>query len=317
MQPPDDGFMDRFLPSYPVELPAVGEQWREVSQETLDAWSDAVENLLSLGMVEEGDRPRPFLVHLTSCGKQAWVQFTEAHAEEINARSFLPHLVGPWSKLKGYAARLALILHYLRWVTSEVDDENVDGESMNRAARLIAYFKSHTRKVLAVMDADPRTAGARKIVHWLVNNQVPRFQKRDVYQAMKGTFKTVEQLEPALDLLEKHALIRQERSVDRPGPGRKPSPWYEVNSRVMTLGSHNSHNPQNEQVETNSGNSEDCGNQVGEEDRPKAEEPSEDQRPPPSSRSKAWPIPTIPRMVHLRTTFSSGTRQGCRWWRLR
>src|SRR5262249_28612913 len=138
-RPADDGFLDRFLFSYPAELPAVGEQWREVSNDTLDAWKAAVERLLALAMVTDGERPRPFLVHLTACGRGAWKRFTEGHAAELNAEDFPAHLIGPWTKLRGYGARLALILHYLRWVTGEANGEDVDGESMDRAAILVAY----------------------------------------------------------------------------------------------------------------------------------------------------------------------------------
>ena len=53
------------------------------------------------------------------------------------SRRFEPHLVGPWSKLRGYCPRLALIIHFLRWACGEVegDTSDVDGESMARAAK--------------------------------------------------------------------------------------------------------------------------------------------------------------------------------------
>src|SRR5262249_31322519 len=54
----DDGFLDRFLFSYPPDLPAVGELWREVSDEAARAWEAAVTRLLSLGMVGELNGPR-------------------------------------------------------------------------------------------------------------------------------------------------------------------------------------------------------------------------------------------------------------------
>src|SRR5258708_39062161 len=73
--PPDDGFLDRFVFSYPLELPAVGEQWREVSEEALDAWREMIEKLLGLEMVAEEGRSRPFLIRLSSCGRQEWQRF--------------------------------------------------------------------------------------------------------------------------------------------------------------------------------------------------------------------------------------------------
>jgi hypothetical protein len=258
--PPDDGFLDRFLLAYPPDLPATGEQWREVSQEALDAWQNVVERLLGLSMVEQPDeRPRPFYVHLTACGREAWVRFTQAHADEMNAPNFPVYLRGPWSKLRGYGARLALIVHFLRWAVGEAAGEDVDGESMDRAAKLVAYFKAHARKAYVVMDADPRMAEARKVYHWVEVNRLERFSKRDAYQALKGTFRTVAELEPVLALLERHALIRPEPTADQTGRRRKASPFYEVHPRLSELDPHYSHNPQNQGSPDVSGNCGDCG----------------------------------------------------------
>jgi hypothetical protein len=64
-------------------------------------------------MIEEQDqKPRPALVQLTSYGRDAWQRFTEAHPTEINRDYFLPHLKGPWAMLRGFGARLALVLHF-------------------------------------------------------------------------------------------------------------------------------------------------------------------------------------------------------------
>ena len=232
--PPNDGFLDRFLFSYPTDLPVVGERWRVVSDELRNEWQTVVERLLGLQMVE-GDTPRPFFVRLTDCARPVWEAFTHAHAAEMNHAEFHEHLRGPWSKLRGYCGRLALILHYLRWACNEVHDERVDGESMGRAVRLIDYFKSHCRKVHAVMDSDPRVYLARKVLRWIVAEGIERFSRRDAHQAFRSLFKTVDQIDPILTLLEKHGLIR-EAITERAGPGRKPSPTFEVNPHIDRSG---------------------------------------------------------------------------------
>ena len=72
------------------------------------------------------------------------------------------------------------------------------------------------------------------------------FQKRDVYQALKGTFHTVNQLEPALAVLEKHLLIRSvDSQMASPRPGRKPSQQFEVNPKAAET---DPNNPQNSGV---------------------------------------------------------------------
>jgi hypothetical protein len=225
----DDGFFDRWLCAYPNEVPAVGEQWRDVSQPSLLAWDDTIDALLGLPMVEDVDETRPFFVKLSSCGRKAWEAFTEAHAAEINGQDFPVYLFGHWSKLRGYCGRLALILHHLRWACGEESGDAVDGESVTRAARLVAYFKSHAMKVYAVMDADPKIADARKVLKWIVAQGKPSFARKDAYQSLKGTFKTVDDLDAVLAVLHKHGLIRQQPPQAHPGRGPKPGPTYDVN----------------------------------------------------------------------------------------
>jgi DNA polymerase-1 len=274
-----DGFIDRDLFAYPDEPPVAEENWLEVSEETLGGMRRVMDRLRSLAMVpiQEGGLVkgwRPFVVKLTACGKVAWQRFTKAHAAEQNPDEFPRHLRGPWSKLRGYCARLALLLHYLRWAAGEDVGDDVDGPSVDRAVRLVAYFKSHARRVYAVMDADPRVADARKILRWVLAHGLQRFTKRDAYQGLKGTFKTVEDLEPGLATLVQHAIIRLEVTPPRGGPGRQPSPVYELNPRTHSQNSHNPHNsPDDEDGPVdddpdppsgpNSGNSGNCGNGSG------------------------------------------------------
>jgi hypothetical protein len=177
---------------------------------------------------------RPFVVKLTACGRQAWQRFTQAHADERNAEGFPPHLTGPWSKLRGYAARLALIVHCLRWAAGEVQGQDVDGESMDRAAILVDYFKSHARKVYAIMDADPRAAAARRLVRWITQTGLWQFTRRDAYRAMRGTCQTVENIDPILSLLEKHGYVRPLPPDGDIRPGRKPSPVFEAHPSLFT-----------------------------------------------------------------------------------
>src|SRR5262249_32100944 len=164
-------------------------------------------------MVKEGERSRPFFVRLTECGRRAWQRFTDQHAAEVNVEDFPPHLVGPWSKLRGYGARLALILHYLRLTCGEGDGEEVDGESVERAARLVDYFKSHLRKVHVLMDADPHVASARRVLRWIQERGIDRFSKRDAFEGLKGTFKKVADLDAVLEVVEKYGYIRPEPQV--------------------------------------------------------------------------------------------------------
>jgi hypothetical protein len=235
----DDGWVDRVLFTYPPEPLAEAENWLEVDDDTKKAAAKVFADLRALEMEKVADlktglerRPRSRLVKFTTSGKQAWQRFTQEHADECNAEDFPACLAGPWSKLRGYAARLALVLHFVRLVCQEAQGEDVDGESMDRAAWLITYFKAHVQKVFAVMDADPRIAGARRILEWVIRENRSSFKRWQLHKDTKSKrlFPTPETLDPPLDLLVSFGYLRALNQDQQPGrPGRKPEQVYIVN----------------------------------------------------------------------------------------
>jgi hypothetical protein len=277
----DDGFLDRFLFAYPKDLKAVGERWLDLSEEAAGAWAHAADRLLSLGMVgaaenapsaagaptvfagaAESERERPFLLRLSPAGKDAWKRFTDRHAAEVNSPDFLPHLRGPWGKLYGYCGRLALILHYLRWAFTAVEPvyavDPVDGESMEAAARLVAYFKSHARKVYAALDADPRVADAKRVLGCLADNpELDHFTRRDLYQHLRRYFKKPEALDPPLRLLVECGYLRPTTPERGGRPGPNPE-RYQVNPRWGRGRTHNPQDPQDRPPGGEPGDPGDC-----------------------------------------------------------
>jgi hypothetical protein len=174
-------------------------------------WSKILDKLLMLEMeLDVENRPhRPHFVKLTKCGEAAWSRFTTAHADEVNNPDFPDYLRGPWAKLRGYGARLALVLHLLRWACDEVNSEEVDGESMNSAAELVAYFKGHARKVLFAMESDPKVVAAKHILDCLKRNpSLGDFSRRDLYQCLRRTLANPDDLDAPLALLVSHGYLR-------------------------------------------------------------------------------------------------------------
>jgi hypothetical protein len=230
-----DGFIDRILLAYPPEPPAAGENWLEVAGTTLKDLARAMEMLLTdleMVPVQEGDVVkswRPFVVRLTVCGRRQWHRFTHAHAAEVNAEDFPQHLRGPWSKLKGYCARFALIVHCLRLVCNEVHDADVDGESMARAIRLTDYFKAHARKVYAALDADQKVADARRVLRCLARHRLTSFTRRDLYQHLRRHFGRPDALDAPLKVLGEHGYLRVATPASAAARRGHPTERYEVN----------------------------------------------------------------------------------------
>jgi hypothetical protein len=213
----DDGLLDRFLFAYPEQPPAVPERWQVLSERARLSWQSAVTRLLALGT-----KGREFTVRmlpLSETGRREWEAFTTEHARESNELDPLSGLQGVWSKMRGYAGRLALIVQALRWACGEVKDREVDGVSMRAGAELVRYFKAHARKVHGALQSDPVQAGAQTIHDWLLARpNVTQFTRAKLYQSLRRHFARPALLNEPLGILtELHYLAVL--------PGSHPLSW--------------------------------------------------------------------------------------------
>lgn len=107
------------------------------------------------------------------------MEWINDHYKEQEDPSFPDNLRGPWAKMEGYAARLALILHMCRIASGEVTSEDVDEYSMTGAAALIEYFKSHAKRVYSRLKASPEEKRMMGAVEW-IKRQGGKVTARDI-----------------------------------------------------------------------------------------------------------------------------------------
>jgi hypothetical protein len=226
-----DGFLDRFLFSFPDAGPCPGWTWEGISDEALAPWSEALGELLRLNQEPGEHGLRPHFVRLDPGAREEWSRLYNQLVVEQNWDGFPPVLRGVWAKLKVYGARLSLIVYLLRWVTRETACDKVDAESVRRAGLLLEYFKSHARKVYATIGADRDVDKAYRVLEWIVRENRTEFKRWEVHKDVRnaGQFPGLDDLNRPLDLLAKHRFARVKPSGDQHGRGRPPDPVYEVN----------------------------------------------------------------------------------------
>lgn len=230
----DDGFADRFLTAWPEALPAVGENWRNVHETALQAWATCCQNLLSLPTLPNG---RPRLVRFSADGRAAWGRQTQEHADEVNDPEFPRPLRGPWSKLAGYAARLALVLTMLRKVCGEPSLGDVDATSVGRAWRLVAYFKAHRQRALGG-GSDQRVLDQAKVILRKLAEKKTLMSISALYSLVKSKamFPEIASIYPALELLREMGHIAIDNKGWRPsGAGRRSSGTVSLNPFALSL----------------------------------------------------------------------------------
>lgn len=152
----EDGLMDRFLFAYPKQR-HIRFTEAEISSEA-EAKYDSLYSKLSellLATDEHGD-PNPKPLRLSTEARQLFARTVDALGAEILQPGFPTRLEGVWAKLRGYLARLSLVLAVCRHVESGVREERVEAEDVEKAAKLLDYFKAHARRVYSELSApDP------------------------------------------------------------------------------------------------------------------------------------------------------------------
>lgn len=231
---PDDGFFDRFLIAYPPEPRDEGETWLEASNAACGAWASAVEGLLALQASPGGT---PQMVPLASSARDAYQEVTRRHAAEVNDEDFPDHLRGPWSKLIGYFARFILILHSLDGVVDGLVDFEADASHVERAAKLLRYFKSHARRGQALSLEGRTERQAKAILAW-ARGRVS-WRDSDLWRHLrrnKVLFRNREELAKPLRLLCDMSLIRKcQEDKEVTSTGRPPGTRYETNPEAAEM----------------------------------------------------------------------------------
>jgi hypothetical protein len=232
------GLLARFL--YAAPRSCIGE--REIAPEPVatqlqEQYHQIVRMLASV----EGE-------HMLRLTPDASIRFKawEAEIEEMLAEGGRMESIRDWgAKLAGATLRLAAILHCVEHgVTTDIGEATISA-----AVEIARYLIPHAEVVLNMMQAqeDSPDDDAQYVLRWIRRHNRWDFTKRDVHQHGKRRFRKADDISPALGELARRGYIRL-RPLEVTGPGRPPSPSYEVNPAVFVNAdseerSHNFQNP--------------------------------------------------------------------------
>lgn len=131
-------------------------------------------------------------------------------------------LAAAWSKLEGYAARLALVCHLSNWAAgSDATPGPVDQVAVESGISLTEWFKNETRRVYAVLGESDEERVNRELVD-LIQSHSGAITPRELMHATRQYRGSIEDAEAALD-----GLVTAGRGVweiQQPGPqGGRPA----------------------------------------------------------------------------------------------
>ena len=226
------GLLARILYSLPVNLVGRRQIGTEpVPEDVRERYAAAVRALV-LTMAEWTD---PAVLQLTP--EAAGLILGAERALEPRLHPDTGDLAGivDWaSKAIGATARIAGLLHLASHLTDGWG-QPIDGATMQAAITAMDYYTAHALAAFDLMGVDQAVEDARVILRWLERTRPARFTKREAHMGLsRSRFPKVGDLDAPLALLEQHGYIRSEPEPERTGPGRRPSPAYEVHPDLAT-----------------------------------------------------------------------------------
>jgi hypothetical protein len=237
------GFLAR--PFYSLPESKVGRRKTKpppAPKEAVDGYQDTVLALWRLsGATDEKGRPGAHWLEFSPEAERLLEDFERWLEPQLAPGEELSQLAGWANKLAGAVARVAGVLH-MAATAGVAEPWNVPvGEAAAAAAIRLGrdYLLPHALAAFGLMGADERLEDAKAVAAWLGKQVSERSEesergvvtvsRRDIHQAFRGRFKTVEDVDPVIRLLVDEGYLRPAPLEKREGPGRGPSPRYEVN----------------------------------------------------------------------------------------
>jgi len=161
----ENGLAARLLSACPPRQP---KRWTEadISPDMEQQVERVFDKLYSLELVVQGDgEPKSLDLPLTPAGKETWIRFYNGHAEEQAGLS--GDLAAAWSKLEGYAARLALVIHLVRWAAGDATLDNpniIDEHSIEAGVKLSRWFGQGARRVYQILGETDEQRDQRRLI---------------------------------------------------------------------------------------------------------------------------------------------------------
>lgn len=183
--------------------------------------------------------PEPVTLSMDARADQAIEDLQQQLEVSIRPDQHLEHLRDWAGKLVGGTARLACLLHLAEHIGEDWGRPLTDA-TVHQAAEITGYFTDHALAVFDLIGSDPATEDARTILDWLARPKTDGTYRRTIKRrdavAASRRFRTVTQVDPALQLLEAHGYLQGEAAGREGKRGRPESTTYRVHPSLHTAG---------------------------------------------------------------------------------
>ena len=186
--------------------------------ETKTRYADGLSAMLDWPEAEGGH----YVLYLETEAYNEWLEYARTTESMMRPGRRFEHAQDWASKAQGQAIRIAGVLHGIMHAHDKPWEHSIALHTMQNALEIIAVIQKHSLAALDLMgnSDDPRAAGAQKVLNHLRNTAAQQARVRDVYQALRGSFPRMDDLQPALELLQErgyiHLMTEQPEGSGRP-----------------------------------------------------------------------------------------------------
>jgi hypothetical protein len=222
----DNGLAARLLLAMPPRLP---KRWtdEEISLSIANSFSELYSRLLELDfMIDAEGNKVPIDLPLTASGRDAWIGFFNRHGLEQAQRD--GDLAAAFSKLEGYCARFALVIHLTRCQSGDPTLETegaIDSVSIEAGVALTTWFAYETERVYATLGIAPLVLSSPSLDD-IIRRHGGRISVRDLMHASRQYRGSSETARAALQQLVDAGLGAWIHSST--GRAGRPSEMFEI-----------------------------------------------------------------------------------------
>ncbi len=218
------GLLARFLFTVPNSLLGYRSlQSSPVPRSIADGYERGMRALLNIPVT-----PEPYSLKLSADALEEWRAFSRKVETGLREGGQFEQ-IGDWgAKLPGAAIRLAGLFHCSEYSSTRPWDYPISLETMNKALSLSAILSEHARFAFDLMGTDHDLPTAKRVWRWIERECKTSFSARDCFSGLKGHFKRMELLNPAIEVLvERHYIFpRDQNETQKRG---RPSKQFIVN----------------------------------------------------------------------------------------
>ena len=163
----EDGFLPRVSFAFPPDaLHHAPYSRRALTHEESFVWVKTYRDLIALNPEEKG---QPVSVVPGEGVEAEFGRWYDVGVSEIRLPDFPLSLRPYWSKLRNFVLRVALILHVLKVVSGEADEDPgvISRETMVDAARVADWQKSHLVAVVSEISTSEEMHDLARLVHYI------------------------------------------------------------------------------------------------------------------------------------------------------